>query len=161
MSTQSQILINLLAEHEVIREQLQRAGEAIGDWQKIMESEITHKKGAPMELLSDKQWKLVQAIDFLEEGLFNHYQREQKEIDPFVGLLANPLRIEADEIQKELRRIKLLLTDTNLKSSSGAELAEKYYEAKKDVEITYRRIYDHSMVDDYILRLLLKASTHT
>jgi hypothetical protein len=160
LSNQSQIITNLISEHEVIKEQLKRADEAIQDWQKTLESEKTHQQGSPMESLSDKQWKLVQAIGYLEDGLSNHYQRELKEIGPFVGLLNEALIIEQDEILKELLRIKLLLTDINLKGSSGAELAKKYSNINKDIEITYQRIYDHSTINDYFLRILLKAFTH-
>ena len=159
MSDQSQIILNLISENGNIKEQTKRAGEAIADWQRTLESEINHKKGSPMEVLSDKQWKLVQAIGFLEDGLSSHYQREQKEIVPFVGLLGAALEIEHTDIQEQLHRIRLLLTDTNLKGLSGTELSKKYYDIKRELEITYRLIDDYSSMEDIILRLLLKAST--
>lgn len=158
MSDQSHIILNLISEHENVREQLSRAYEAIADWQITLESEINHEQGSPVKALSDKQWNLVQAIGFLEEGLFSHYQREQTLIGPFIGLLGKGLIIEQDEIGDRLRRIKLLLTDTKLKDLSGPDLAAKYYDVKRDVEATYRLINDHSLVEDSILNLLLKAT---
>jgi hypothetical protein len=160
MSDRTQIIHNLIAENEAIKEQLKRAGEAIADWQRTLESEIIHKPGSPMKVLSDKQWQLVQAIGFLQDGLFSHYKRDQKEIVPFVGLLGEALGLEGDEIREQLDRIRLLLTDANLKGWSGTELATKYYDVKRELEITYRLIYDHAFGEDYILRLLLKAITH-
>ena len=160
MSDRTQIILNLIGENEGIKEQLKRAGDAIADWQRTLESEISHKQGSPMKVLSDKQWQLVQAIGFLQDGLFNHYQREQKEIVPFVGLLGEALGLEGDEIREQLDRIRLLLTDANLKGLSGTELATKYSDVKRELEITYRLIYDHAFIEDYILRLLLKATTH-
>jgi hypothetical protein len=160
MSDQRQIILNLITENENIKEQIQRAGEAIADWQRTLESEINHKQGSPMEVLSDKQWKLVQAIGFLEDGLFSHYQRKQKEIASFVGLLGKALEIENTEIQEQLHRIRLLLTDTDLRRLSGTELSAKYYDIKRELEITYRLINDHILIEDAILRLLLKVSEH-
>jgi len=160
MSDRTQIILNLIGENESIKEQLKRAGEAIADWQRTLESEISHKQGSPMKVLSDKQWQLVQAIGFLQDGLFSHYQREQKEIVPFVGLLGEALGLEGDEIREQLDRIRLILTDANLKDWSGTELATKYSDVKREIEITYRLIYDHAFIEDYILRLLLKATTH-
>jgi hypothetical protein len=157
---QSRIILNLIAENENIKEQIKRAGEAIADWQMALESEINHEKGFPMEVLSDKQWKLVQAIGFLEDGLSSHYQRAQKEIVSFVGLLGEALEIEHTEIQEQLRRIRQLLTVINLKNSSGIELAAKYNDVKRELEITYRLIHDDSLAEDYILTLLLKATKH-
>jgi len=159
MPAQSQLILNLIAENENIKEQIKRAGEAIADWQRSLESEINHEKGFPMEVLSGKQWKLVQAIGFLEDGLFSHYQRVQKEIVPFVGLLGDALKIEHTGIGEQLRRIRTLLTDIDLKSSSGSELAAKYDDVKRELDITYRLINDHSIAEDYILNLLLKVAT--
>jgi DUF438 domain-containing protein len=161
MSDRAQIIRNLIGENEGIKEQLKRAGEAIADWQRTLESEMSHKQGSPMKGLSDKQWQLVQAMGFLQDGLFNHYQREQKEIAPFVGLLGEALGLEGDEIREQLQRIRLLLTDDNLKDWSGTELATKYSDVKRELDITYRLIYDHTLIEDHILRLLLKATTHT
>jgi hypothetical protein len=158
MSDQRQIILNLIAENENIKKQIKRAGEAIVDWQRTLESEINHKQGSPMEELSDKQWKLVQAIGFLEDGLLSHYQRKQKGIASFVGLLGKALEIEHTEILEQLHRIKLLLTDTNLRRLSGTELSTKYYDIKRELETTYRLIDDYSITEDAILRLLLKVS---
>lgn len=161
MSVESQTIRILIAEHQNIKEQLKRAGEAITDWQQTLESEISNQHGSQMEVLTDKQWKLAQAIGFLGDGLFSHYQREQNEIGSFVGVLNEAFVVEHSEIIEQLQRINLLLTDTNLKDSTGAELAEKYHSLKRDLEATYRQIADHSSAEDIILQLLLKAITHT
>jgi DUF438 domain-containing protein len=160
MSDRTQIILNLIGENEVIKERLKLAGDAIADWQRTLESEISHKQGSPMKVLSDKQWQLVQATGFLQDELFSHYQREQKEIVPFVGLMGEALGLEGDEIREQLDRIRLLLTDANLKDWSGTELGTKYSEIKRELEITYRLIYDRCFIEDYILRLLLKATVH-
>lgn len=158
MPNRTQVVTGLMAEHETIKEQVRQAQEAMEDWQRTLDSAIAGGESVQIETLSAKQWRLVQAMHSLEQGLVGHYQREEQELVPLIGsLLGESLRIEHEEIERQLRLVRLLLTDTDLKALSMAELAAKYPDVKRDIERAYRLIVDHGSREDAVLRLLLRA----
>ena len=156
MPDQIQRIRGIIDEHKSIEEQIRQAVVGIEDWQITLESTAASGEAVQIESLSGKQWRLVQAIDSLEQGLLGHYQRGEKELLQFIGpVMSKALRIQHREILEQLRSVRILLTDTDLKGLSMTELAEKYPNVKKELENTYRLISEHCTAATVILRLLL------
>jgi len=158
MSDQIQTIRGIIDEHESIEQQIEQAIRSIEDWQITLESAIASGEALQIENLSSKQWSLVQAIDSLEQGMLGHYRREEHELLEFIGpVIGKALRIQHQEISERLRSVRLLLTDTDLKSLSMTELASKYPNVKKELEDTYRLVGEHGRAEDTTLRLVLKG----
>ena len=158
MSDQIQTIRGIIDEHESIEQQIEQAIRSMEDWQITLESAIASGEALQIESLSTKQWSLVQAIDSLEQGMLGHYRREEHELLEFVGpVIGKALRIQHQEISERLRSVRLLLTDTDLKSLSMTELAAKYPNVKKELEDTYRLVGEHGRAEDITLRLVLKG----
>jgi len=158
MSDQIQTIRGIIDEHESIEQQIEQAIRSIEDWQITLESAMASGEALQIENLSSKQWSLVQAIDSLEQGMLGHYRREEHELLEFIGpVIGKALRIQHQEISERLRSVRLLLTDTDLKSLSMTELASKYPNVKKELEDTYRLVGEHGRAEDTTLRLVLKG----
>ena len=158
MSDQIQTIRGIIDEHESIEQQIEQAIRSIEDWQITLESAMASGEALQIENLSSKQWSLVQAIDSLEQGMLGHYRREEHELLEFIGpVIGKALRIQHQEISERLRSVRLLLTDTDLKSLSMTELAAKYPNVKKELEDTYRLVGEHGRAEDTTLRLVLKG----
>jgi len=158
MSDQIQTIRGIIDEHESIEQQIEQAIRSMEDWQITLESAIASGEALQIENLSSKQWSLVQAIDSLEQGMLGHYRREEHELLEFIGpVIGKALRIQHQEISERLRSVRLLLTDTDLKSLSMTELASKYPNVKKELEDTYRLVGEHGRAEDTTLRLVLKG----
>ena len=162
MSDQIQTIKGIIDEHESIDEQIRQALRAIEDWQLTLESTIASGEALQVESLSTKQWSLVQAIDSLEQGMLDHYRREEHELLEFIGpVISEALRIQHREILEQLRSVRVLLTGTDLKSLDMTELAARYPNVKKELEDTYRLIGEHVRAEDTTLRLVLKGIVAT
>ena len=158
MPNQVRAIRAIIDEHDSIEEQIRQAVRSIEDWQITLESTIIGGEELQVESLSGKQWSLVQAIDSLEQGMLGHYRREEDELIEFIGpVISKALRIQHREILDRLRIVRLLLTDTDLRSLNMTELAAKYPNVKKELEDTYRVIGEHGRAEDITLRLVLKG----
>ncbi len=158
MSDHIPMLRGIIDEHKSIDEQIRQALGGIEDWQITLESTIVSGEVVQIESLSGKQKRLVQAIDDLEEGMLGHYQREEHELLEFIGpVMSKALRVKHREIIEQLRAVRLLLNDTDLKALSMEELTAKYPNVKKELENTCRLIIEHGTAEDIVLRLVLRG----
>ena len=158
MLDQIQEIKGIIDEHETIEDQIRQALRGLEDWQIALESTIVSGEAVEIESLSGKQWRLVQAIDSLEGGMLGHYQREEHELLEFIGpAMSKALRIQHRDVLEQLRSVRVLLTGTDLKSLSMAELAAKYPNVKKELENAYRLIGEHGTAEDITLRLVLRG----
>jgi hypothetical protein len=158
MSDHIQTIRGIINEHESIEEQVRQALRGIEDWQISLELTIASGKAAQIESLSVKQRRLVQALESLEDGMLGHNQREEHELLEFVGpAMIRGLSIQHREITEQLRSVRLLLNNTELKALNMTELAAKYPNIKKELENTYRLIVEHGKAEDIVLHLILKG----
>lgn len=158
MSDRIEKIKGIIHEHESIEQQIVQAIRSIEDWQISLESTLARGGPLQVESLSDKQWSVALAIGSLEDGMIGHFRREEKELLEFVGpVVCKALEVQHAELMERLRLVRLLLTETDLKSMSRAELAAKYPHVKKELEDTYRLIGEHGRAEDITLRLVLRG----
>jgi hypothetical protein len=158
MSDQVGKIKGIMDEHESIEQHIVQAIRSIEDWQISLESTLTSEGPLNVEGLSAKQSSLVHMIDSLEDGMLGHFGREEGELLEFVGpVISKALGIQHTELLARLRVVRNLLTETDLKSMSRADLAAKYPYVQKELEDTYRLIGDHGRAEDITLRLVLKG----
>jgi len=153
---------HLIEEHRTIRGHVKLAGDSVTDQEALItlkgaRSDWTTDR---QEMLSEKQKKLQQAMNFLDEGLTNHFASEEEALPALLGgLLMQSLLVEHREIRRVLDDAKSIVTNTNLAGLSQEELVSKGSEIQQAVNSLCRLIEEHADKEDILLEMLRRVLT--
>ncbi len=150
----------IIEEHHTIRENVKLVGDSVSDQEALNSLKSTRSDWVPgqLEILSEKQNKLQQTINFLDEGLRNHFAKEE-EVLPAVlgGFLMQALRREHQEIGKLIHGANLLVVSTNLEGLSHEELTSYDSKIKQTVSSISRLIEGHADREDIFLEMVRRV----
>lgn len=150
----------IIEEHQTIRGNVKLVGDSVSDQEALNSLRSTRSDWSPgqLELLSEKQNKLQQTVSLLDEGLKNHFAREE-EVLPSVlgGFLMQALLLEHEEMRKAISKAKLMAFDTKLEGLSQEELVAKDSEIKQLVGSLSQLIEGHAEKEDMMLEMVKRA----
>ncbi|OGO01659.1 MAG: hypothetical protein A2Y59_05955 [Chloroflexi bacterium RBG_13_52_14] len=154
-------LINrVIEEHHNIRGNLKLVGDSVSD----LEALFSLQKSRPdlilssPEALSEKQNKLQQTLNYLDEGLKNHFGFEEKLLPPLFGeFLIKALILDHRAIKKQIDAVKSLVSDTKLEGLSQKELLSRKSQIQQKVENILQLVEDHAAREETILKMLKRA----
>jgi hemerythrin len=160
MSDNKARIKEIIEEHHTIRGNVKLVGDSVSDQEALNSLKSTRSDWVPgqLEILSEKRNKLQQTINFLDEGLRNHFAREE-EVLPAVlgGFLMQALRREHQEIEKLIHDANLLVVSTNLEGLSQEELTSYDSKIKQTVSSISRLIEGHTDREDIFLEMVWRV----
>ena len=150
-------IVNRIIEwHQTIRGHIKLVGDSITDQEAVVAlgKERTDFIPGRLEVLSKKQEKLQQTLNFLEDGLKNHFAFEEDVLSPLLGeLLAQALLVEHQEIENEIARAKSIAASTKLEGLSREELLSEESHIQQIVDYICQLVDEHATREEAILEM--------
>jgi len=154
-------IVNRIIEwHQTIRGHIKLVGDSVTDQEALAALEKERADFIPgrLEVLSKKQEKLQQTLNFVEEGLKNHFTFEEDVLPPLLGgLLAQALLVEHQEIKNEIAKAKLIAASTKLEGLSREELLFEESHIQQVVDCLCQLVNEHAAREEAILEMLQRA----
>jgi hemerythrin len=149
----------IIAEHRSIRGNIKLVGDSISDQEAINSLRSAGSDFAPgqLEFLSQKQSRLEQTLSYLEEGLQNHFARDEEILPPVLGeFLMRALRLEHEEIVGAIDRARSVAA-VGLEKMDREALQSQDAEIKRVVDSLSRLVEGHADKEDLMLETVKVA----
>ena len=150
----------ILEEHRTIGSGVKLVGDSVSDQEALASLKSVRSDWTPgrLELLSEKQRKLKQTMNFLEEGLRNHFSKEEDVLPSLLGeFLMQSLLLEHKEVTEKIDEVRALASDSKLEGLTEAELASKDSEIKQKISDFSRLIEEHADKEEMMLEMVVRA----
>jgi hemerythrin len=155
------IIKRIIDEHQTIEEHIKLVGDSVSDQEALTTLQKAHADFIPgrLEVASEKQNKLQQAMSFLEEGLKNHFAFEEKVLPPLLGeLLMQALVLEQREISREIDEAISTVANTRLEGLSREELVSKESHMQQMIDSICQLVEEHATKEEAILEMMLRRA---
>ncbi len=150
----------ILEEHRTIRSGVKLVGDSVSDKEALASLKSMRSDWTPgrLELMSEKQRRLKQTMSLLEEGLHNHFVKEEDVLPALLGeFLMRSLILEHQEIIGKIDEVRLVATDSKLEGLTEAELEYKDSGTKQKVSDFSRRLEEHADKEELMLEMVVRA----
>jgi hypothetical protein len=150
----------ILEEHLTIGSGVKLVGDSVSDQEALASLKSVRSDWTPgrLELISEKQRKLKQTMNFLEEGLRNHFSKEEDVLPALLGeFLMQSLLLEHKEVTEKIDEVRALASDSKLEGLTEAELASKDSEIKQKISDFSRLIEEHADKEEMMLEMVVRA----
>ena len=154
------VITRVIAEHHTIRGHVKLAGDAVNDIEALFTLQRTQSGWSQTSItgLIDKQRQLLQTLNFLEEGLKNHFGFEEKALPPLFGdLLMKALLYAHRQISKQIDGVKTSLANVKLEGLDQHELLSKRSVIQQDINNLLQAVEEHAHHEEIILNMIKKA----
>lgn len=160
MSDYLAVINRIIDEHRHIRSHAKLVGDSINDQEAMMSLQKVRPNWIPgqMELLAEKQNKLTQTISFLNEGLTNHFAREEKYLPPLLGdFLMDAIVMDHQGIKAAIEETRDTVASTELEGLSREELLSEEMKIQQKISNLLSLIEDHASREELILEMVQKV----
>ena len=154
------VVTKVISEHHAIRGHIKLAGDTVNDIEALFALQRTQSGWSQTSItaLIEKRDQLLQTISFLEEGLKNHFDFEEKALPPLFGkLLMKAILYEHHEISRQIRSAKTTLANIKLEGLDQRELFSKKSVIQQNIHNLRQTVEDHAQHEETILNMLKKA----
>jgi len=154
------IINKVIEEHQAIRGHIKLVGDSVPDQEALTALDKARADFIPgrFEVLTEKQEKLQQTLNFLDEGLKNHFAFEGKALPPLLGKL--PMRglvLEHREIKNKIDEAKSIVASTKLEGLSREELLSREAHIQQVITSICLLVEEHATKEEAMLDMVRKA----
>jgi hypothetical protein len=159
----AEILVTIstvISEHHTTREHTRLAGDSISDEEAITTLKATSRdwipgrRGGPEK----RQMKLLQRLNFVEEGLKNHFATEETVLAMLLGeLLTRAIILDHRNIVEKIHKARSIVADMVLQGLSREELLTKESQILQLIDHICHLIEDHATKEDIVLDMMERA----
>jgi len=149
-----------LDEHQNIRRHVKLVGDSLNDQEAIAALKKARADWIPgrPEILAEKQKRLQQTLNLLEEGLRNHFAVEEKVLPPLFGeLLMRAIILRHEEIGRGIDEAKSVAAGMKLEGLSREELLSEELHMQGVIDTISRLVEEHANEEEVILEMLERA----
>lgn len=154
------IIARVISEHHAIRGHIKLAGDTVNDIEALFTLQRTQSEWGQTSItaLTEKRDQLLQTINFLEEGLKNHFDFEEEALPPLFGkLLMKAIRHEHNEISGQIESAKTTLANIKLEGLDQRELFSKKTVIQQNIHNLRQTVEEHAQHEEIILNMIKKA----
>jgi len=154
------IINRIMEEHQTIRGHVKLVGDSVSDEEALSSLEKARADWIPgrPEILSEKQKKLRQTINALDEGLKNHFAFEEKTLPPLLGeLLMRSLLLEHQAIKREIEKAKSAVANIKLEGLERDRLLSEEARMQQMVDSICQLVGDHAEKEETVLTMVQLA----
>ena len=154
------IINRVIEEHQAIRKHIKLVGDSVPDREALTTLEKARADFIPgrLEVLTEKQEELQQTLNFLDEGLKNHFAFEGKALPPLLGELPmQGLLLEHREIRNKIDEAKSIVASTKLEGLSREELLSKEANIQQTITGLCQLVEEHTTKEEAILDMVQRA----
>ena len=150
----------IIEEHQAIKRHVKLVGESIGDQEALFSLQSARPDWIPgrLEILSEKQNKLTQTINFLSEGLKNHFTKEERALPSLLGkFLMRALILEHREIIEAVKVALVMVANIKLEGLSREDLMTQEMKIQQKVSDLSNLIEEHAGKEEQMLEMVQKV----
>ena len=154
------IINRVIAEHQTIGQHVKLVGDSVSDEEALKSLEGARSDWIPgrLETVSEKQKRLQQTMNALDEGLRRHFAFEEKALPPLLGeLLMQSLILEHREIKEKIDEAKSTAADTKLEGLSRDELLSEEAHMQHMVANIGHLVEEHAAREEAVLAMVKRA----
>ena len=154
------IVDRVIAEHQTIGQNIKLVGDSVSDEEALKSLEGARADWIPgrLEAVSEKQKRLQQTMNALDEGLRRHFAFEEKALPPLLGeLLMQSLILEHREIKGKIDEAKSIAADTELEELSRDELLSEETHMQHMVTHIRQLVEEHAAKEEAVLAMVQRA----
>jgi succinylglutamate desuccinylase len=160
MSEELEIVNKVMDEHRNIRTHVKLVGDTVSDPEGLLKLEQARPDwmlGSP-EQLSEKQTTLEQTLNYLYDGLQNHFAIEEKWLPKVLGnLVMDALMLEHVEIKSTIDGIRSSLRGSRIEDMSHEQKLSFKWTMQQRIEEMRNALEAHAGKEEVILRMVKKA----
>ncbi len=160
MSDNLAIIHRVIEEHRYIRGHIKLIGDSVGDLEAMFSLQQVRSGWiqSSIDTLVDKQKKLQQSMNFLDEGLKNHFGFEEEVLPPLFGeLLMQALLLEHREIKGEISKAKSMINEARLEGLSQEEMLDKKSRLQQVIDNVCRVVEEHAAREEIMLHMMERS----
>ncbi len=158
MTLNLEVLAELSRAHEAIRHYVDETRKDVSDLDALSASCTDRFDQGQCKSVSDRQYNLRQNLQFLRKGLEDHYEQENRLLNPIIGTaLAQSVDRECSEIASLFEEATGILGDAELAEMRPEDLAEVTKRAKTATDRLADRVASHSRNIDTVISMLRNA----
>lgn len=153
-------ITKIISEHHAIRGHIKLLGDTVNDIEALFALQRTQSGWGQtsMNALVEKRDGLLQTVSFLEEGLRNHFDFEEKALPPLVGeLLMKAILHEHHRISGQLGGAKTILAGVEVGRLDERELLSRKSAIQQSMDSLRQTIEEHARHEEVILAMIRKA----
>jgi len=154
------VITKVISEHHAIRGHIKLAGDTVNDIEALFTLQRAQSgwSQASITALIEKRDQLLQTISFLEEGLKNHFDFEEKALPPLFGkLLMKAILHEHRDISRQIESAKTTLANIELEGLDQRELFSKRTVIQQNINSLSQTVEEHAQHEETILNMMKKA----
>jgi len=163
MSDKLAMIDKVMEEHHAVRGHVKLVGDSVSDIEAVFSLQQAHARWSQssLETLSEKQKQLEQAINYLDDGLKNHFSFEEKALFPLLGdLLSRALMLEHRDTINKIQKAKEMVKDTKLEGLSRNEMLSQKSFMQQILSNICQSVEEHAANEEMILKLMKRALQH-
>lgn len=160
MADELEIVNKVIDEHRNIRTHVKLVGDTVSDPEGLLKLEQARPDwmlGSP-EQLSDKQTRLEQTLNYLYDGLQNHFALEEKWLPKVLGnIMMAALMLEHAELKSTIEDIRSTLGNSKIDQMSHEERLSFKWVMQQKIDEMSHMLESHAGKEETILGMVKKA----
>jgi hypothetical protein len=160
MSDALAIVTRVISEHHTMRRHIKLAGDTVSDIEALFALQGAQSGWSQTSIaaLIEKRDQLLQTISFMEEGLKNHFDFEEKALPPLFGkLLMKAILHEHHRISGQVGSTKTTLASIEVERLDERDLLSKKSAIQQSINNLHQTIEEHAHHEEVILTMMKKA----
>jgi hypothetical protein len=160
MADRLAIVTRVMDDHQDVGTNLKLLGDSVSDLEGLISLERVKPDWmlAPAELLSDKRDQLVQTVNFLREGLENHFSFEEENLALILGdTVMRGLMLEHEDIKRSLDSLQSTLDNTKIEGLTSEQLLAIKWNIRQKIDDLRQLIEGHAGKEDVFLQTVKRA----
>ncbi len=160
MSDALAIVTRVISEHHTMRKHTKLAGDTVSDIEALFALQGAQSGWSQTSIaaLIEKRDQLLQTISFMEEGLKNHFDFEEKALPPLFGkLLMNAILHEHRKISGQVASAKTTLASIEVERLDERDLLSKKSAIQQSINSLHQTVEEHAQHEEVILTMIRKA----
>ena len=154
------VIKQVIAEHQIIRENVKLAGDSVNDMEAMFNLQRAYSGWTltSVEAINEKLNQLLQTVGLLDAGLNNHFAFEEQALPPLFGeLLMQALLAEHQQIRQQIDKAKSMLAETQLAKLQPEKLLSEKSHIQQAVNAIGQVLEEHAAREETILNMMEKA----
>ena len=154
------IIKRAIAEHHTIREHVKLAGDTISDFEALVTLQQQQSGWSQTSVadMIEKQSQMQKTTSFMEHGLRNHFDFEERDLLPLLGeLLQKAILNEHREVYRQIDNTKATLAGIKLEGLEQRELLSKRSEIQHAINKLFQAVDEHMRNEEMVLGMMIKG----
>jgi len=154
------VVTRTISEHHDIKKHVKLARDTVNDIEALftLQGAQTGWSQSSLTALIEKRGQLVQAINFLQQGLRNHFNFEEQALLPLLGeLLAKAVVREHNQISMQINDVKAAVAGMQLEGLEPRELISRKSLIEQHISNLRRMVEEHTLHEEAILKMMKDA----